>query len=89
MSGFRSWREMLLVEMREHGECFDDIISNTLSDEQMDFRFHCGYGGTRGGPFTAWTTNRVYFPVQYDGSEWVGSVARNPDGMPTGHMGGG
>lgn len=86
---FKSWREMLSVEMRDHGEVLDDLVSCTMTDEEMDKAFHRGYGSTNGIPFTAWTANRVYFPVQYDGAEWVGSVARNPDGVPTKHVGGG
>lgn len=31
----------------------------------------------------------VYFPLCYDGSEWVGSVSRNPNGVSTMHLGGG
>lgn len=32
----------------------------------------------------------VYFPLCYDGgSEWVGSVPRNPNGVLTMHLGGG
>ena len=44
--------------------------------------------GSEGKPFTIWTANTVYFPVVYDGAEWVGSVSRNPDGKPTDHQGG-
>lgn len=28
--------------------------------------------------FLAWTPTRVYFPVKYDGGEWVESAPRNP-----------
>lgn len=28
----------------------------------------------------------VYFPLCYDGSEWVGRVTRNPDGKATDHQ---
>lgn len=42
----------------------------------------------------AFTENYVLFPVEYDGSEWVGFVPRNPKNKnekwvePTGHYGG-
>lgn len=37
--------------------------------------------------FTAWTKNRVYFPVTHDGREWVDSVPRNPCNEATKHVG--
>ena len=51
-------------------------------------KFGNGFGAHEGIPFTMWTKKRVYFPVEYDGAEWVSSVSRNPDGEPTGHVGG-
>lgn len=84
-----TWRDELRSEMAEQGESFDDVEACTLSPEQLDAEFDDGFGGTQGEPFTVWTRNRVYFPVCYDGAEWVGSVARNPDGKPTQHVGGG
>ena len=84
-----SWREMLTESLKEAGESWDDVVSNTMTPEEMNVKFHSGYGGTEGIPFTVWTHNRVYFPICYDGSEWVESVARNPDGVATVHIGGG
>ena len=84
-----SWAEQLSMEMRDRGETLGDIVSTTLSDAELQAKFDGGYGGTEGKPFTIWTANTVYFPVCYDGAEWVGSVARNPDGKPTDHQGGG
>ena len=83
-----SWRievALLMVELEDKGP----LIACTLTDDEFDRRFDAGYGGTRGDPFTAWTETRVYFPVQYDGSEWVGSVPRNPCDEKSSHMGGG
>jgi len=51
--------------------------------------FYPGYGRPEGIPFTLWTHKRVYFPVQYDGSEWVTSVPRDPCEEVTSHVGGG
>lgn len=84
-----TWRQEISDAMSEAGETFADIDSITLSDEELDCEFDSGYGGENGLPFTAWTKARVYFPVCYDGAEWVTSVARNPDGKPTEHVGGG
>lgn len=66
-----------------------DVEANTMTEEEMAKNFDSGYGGTEGCPFTVWTKSRVYFPICYDGAEWVGSMSRNPDGKPTDHQGGG
>lgn len=84
-----NWKELLQEEMGFYNETFDDVVECTLTEEQLMKQFDCGYGGTEGESFTVWTTNRVYFPICYDGAEWVGSVSRNPDGKPTRHFGGG
>lgn len=83
-----NWKMMIFEEMKVRGETFEDIESNTLTNEEMEIEFHDGYGSSEGKPFTVWTKNTVYFPVVYDGAEWVGSVSRNPDGNPTDHQGG-
>ena len=84
-----TWRELLTAEMSLFRETWDDVVSNTLSPEEMDEEFDTGYGGVEGCPFTLWTKTRVYFPACYDGAEWVASVARNPNGSWTYHVGGG
>ena len=83
-----NWKELIQHEMKKQGETFEDLVECTLNDEELVVEFDNGYGGEEGKPFTLWTNNRVYFPVVYDGSEWVGSVSRNPDGKPTYHLGG-
>jgi hypothetical protein len=84
-----NWRTLLTSHMTLHGETLADIVSNTMTDEDMDIRFDNGFGGTEGAWFTVWTDKRVYFPTCYDGSEWVESVSRHPDGQATAHVGGG
>lgn len=84
-----SWKDMLIKCMSYNGETWEDVIDCTLSEELLNQKFDSGHGGTEGEPFTLWTNKRVYFPVCYDGAEWVGSVSRNPDGAPTSHVGGG
>jgi hypothetical protein len=84
-----SWRENITMAMQAHHEAWCDVEAHTLTEEQLDVRFDPGFGGEEGIPFTLWTKNHVYFPACYDGSEWVASVARNPDGNPTRHVGGG
>jgi len=61
---------------RDEGtELFTDFRD---AKEMLDYDFDDGYGGTNGPHFTAWTKDRVYFPVEYDGSENIASVPRNP-----------
>jgi len=83
-----TWKEGLEDAFEETGDSLDDI-ETTLSDDEMTEEFYAGYGGPKGTPFTAWSDDYVYFPVQYDGSEWVGYVPRHPNGEATRHWGGG
>lgn len=82
------WQYELQWAMACRGEDLTDLVANTLSAADMARTFDNGYGTIEGQPFTAWSTNYVYFPVCYDGSEYVSSVSRNPDGLPTTHIGG-
>lgn len=84
-----SWVKHISIEMDCQGETWEDVESITLSEEELHREFDSGYGGEEGEPFTIWTKKRVYFPTTYDGSEWCSSVSRNPDGVPTRHIGGG
>ena len=83
-----NWREMIRSEI--NGIEGEDVklVACTLSDEDFDRNFDDGYGGPEGSAFTAWTENRVYFPVCYDGAEFVGSAPRNPCDEATDHQGG-
>ena len=51
--------------------------------------FDAGYGAEEGVAFTAWSENYVYFPINYDGAEWVGHAPRNPCDIKMEHQGGG
>ena len=83
-----NWHNLITEEMEDQKETWEDVISCTLDDIELDRSFDNGYGGPEGKPFTLWTKNRVYFPICYDGVEWVGSASRNPDGQATEHLGG-
>ena len=83
-----TWRKGITGALEEMGESWKDIESITLDEAGLNQEFNDGYGLSEGLPFTAWTKNTVYFPIVYDGAEWVGSVSRNPDGKPTHHQGG-
>lgn len=79
-----TWRKELQRERLSHSD--GPLVANTLSEDELDVEFDAGYGGANGKPFTAWSAARVYFPVVYDGSEWVGSAPRNPCDEATGHQ---
>ena len=83
-----TWRKGLEEALTVNGEAWGDIEASTLTEEQLDEEFDDGFGGSEGCPFTVWTRKWVYFPCVYDGAEWVESVSRHPDGVPTEHVGG-
>lgn len=78
---------MLDEALEENGETWADVVSNTMTEADMEMEFDAGHGLIKGCKFTIWTERGVYFPVSYDGAEWVGNVSRNPDGKPTRHIG--
>lgn len=84
-----NWKHLIEARLEGHGESWKDVIANTLSQEEMLEEFDDGYGGTEGRSFTLWTAKRVYFPICYDGAEWVGSAPRNPCDEKCEHQGGG
>ena len=81
-----SWAEMLVEAMQKAGDA-GPLLHCTLTPEQMAARFCAGFGLCQGRPFTAWTEQRVYFPVDFDGSEWAASVPRHPCSEATVHVG--
>lgn len=83
-----NWYDELKAAIEEAGDDFGQM-SCTLSNDELKAEFDSGYGSTEGRPFTAWTHNWVYFPVQYDGAEWLGRAPRNPCDIATEHQGGG
>lgn len=66
----------------QHGDYdFDhqDAPIEQLEWNQVPEReFDAGYGGTEGEPYIAFTANYVYICVQYDGSEHMTGIPRNP-----------
>ena len=83
-----NWRKGLKDAFKETGDKFADMVT-TLTEEELDTDFDGGYGSTEGAAFTAWGEKFVYFPICYDGAEWVGYAPRNPCEFKTAHMGGG
>lgn len=84
-----TWKELIEEAMVARGETLADLVSNTLTSEEMAIEFYNDFGSEPAKPFTAWTNNNVYFPLSYDGAQSVGSVSRHPDGKPTEHQGNG
>ena len=78
-----TWRKLI-------ADCQNDdiIIYCTLTEKELDTEFDGGFGCSEGKPFTAWSNNWVYFPVVYDGSEWVSRVRRNICNEASLHVGG-
>lgn len=79
---------MLKQMMEEDGEDFDNRVC-TLDASALRLEFDAGYGMPNGQFFTAWGEFWVYFPLCYDGSEWVGHAPRNPGRVAMEHQGGG
>lgn len=82
-----TWRREIAKILSDRGLAWGDLLACTLSDEEMDRPFDAGWGSIEGAAFTAWTAELVLFPVVYDGTEWVGSVPRNPCDEATWHQG--
>lgn len=83
----KSWEDLFIFAFKDTGDNFDNL-KTTLSTEELKVKFNDGYGTSEGKDFTAWSDNYVYFPVVYDGAEWVGYVARNVCDTKTKHWGG-
>jgi hypothetical protein len=82
-----TWRQLLTEAAAERGEAFEQLTVS-IADGELDRPFRVGYGGTEGADFTAWGPVWAYFPLCYDGSEWVGSAPRNPCDVKMSHQGG-
>lgn len=80
-----NWRN-LIIQALMPGDSFEDLAI-AIDDGELDRIFDNGLGLIEGSPFTAWSRQWVYFPVVYDGSEWVGCVPRNPCAIQTKHQG--
>lgn len=75
---------------RTRGKADDTEGPVTLAPDLDAFvvEFDPGYGTSEGPTVLAWTETRVYFPVVYDGAEWMGSAPRNPQQDGQHHVGG-
>lgn len=82
-----TWDKHLRYEFSVTGDNYSKMVT-TLTNEELHKEFDSGYGGEEGTPFTAWGDKYVYFPVCYDGAEWVGYAPRNLCDIITEHQGG-
>ena len=82
-----TWRKLIQAEMNDwKDDSFDNFVAIDIgyrrwfnhNAPELDEEFDDGYGSSEGRPFTMWTHEWVYFPVVYDGAEWVGRAPRSP-----------
>jgi hypothetical protein len=64
------------------------IVAVAPDDAVLDVQFDGGYGSSEGPAVLVWTEERVYFPVVYDGAEYLGSAPRDPQPDGQRHVGG-
>lgn len=83
-----TWRAELASEMASN-EDPGPVIHVAPSEAVLDVEFDASYGNPHGAALLVWTEGWVYFPVFYDGSEWLGSAPRNPTPHGQPHVGGG
>ena len=86
MSDHTTWRQELEAAMEQAGDA-GPVIAYAPDPATFDVEFDGGYGGSEGPDVLAWTEARVYFPVVYDGAEWIESAPRNPRPEGQGHVG--
>ncbi|MGH3098473.1 MAG: hypothetical protein ACRDMV_21010 [Streptosporangiales bacterium] len=80
-----TWKTELAQTMQETGDT-SPVIAYAPDEAAFDIQFE--NGGSNGPDVLAWTKTRVYFPVVYDGAEWLGSAPRNPQAYGQHHVGG-
>ena len=70
-----TWRKLIKQQMDRNS---DTMVYCTLTEAELDVDFDRDFGLAEGIPFTAWGDSHVYFPLEHDGYECVGSAPRNP-----------
>lgn len=53
----------------------------------MQREFYSGYGTSLRTPFIAWSETHVYFPIVYDGAEWIERVPKKDGRYQHIHLG--
>jgi hypothetical protein len=81
-----TWRMLLDYARQKNQDTSEMVIYPPDLDLDREFNVDAPY--TQGEPFTAWSEDWVYFPVEYqEGYEGVSSVPRNPCDVATVHQG--
>jgi hypothetical protein len=83
-----TWEQELQAEMRKRNDP-GPVLFRAPNENDFNVTFCPGYGAEEGMPVLAWTEQRVYFPICYDGAEWMGSAPRNYQFEGQEHQGGG
>lgn len=75
-----TWKRLCLEEIERCGiaKNIDGPLIFTVDRAFLDLEFETGYDDTCVMGWCAWTRNRVFFPVTYDGEVVVRSVPRHP-----------
>lgn len=68
-----SYEDQTLNDYENKILSIEDVPTEIMTNEFSD-----GYGGNEGPNFTAWSSNYVYFPDNYDGSESIQWMPRQP-----------
>ena len=76
-----TWQDLIGAEMARRGDP-GPIIACTLTEAELLAKFDSDYGVPAGKPFLAWTADRVYFSIEYDGADGCESAPRNPPAKP-------
>lgn len=74
-----TWRAEISSAMVRNNDDWSKVEGVRIKDvKYLDQEFDSDWGSAQGQPFFLWTKNFVYFAQEFDGSEWAGSVPRNP-----------
>ena len=92
-----NWYQLIERQLEKVGDSFQNFIAlyykgkflinvDKMTELLKENIFDSTYGHLDGLPFTLWTNEYVYFPLKYDGSEYVGFAPRNPAMMSMDHQ---
>ncbi len=83
-----TWRAELDSAMKVEGDP-GPVVAVAPREDILDVAFDAGFGLPDGPAVLIWTERRVYFPLKYDGAEWLESAPRHPQPEGQKHVGGG
>lgn len=88
------WQELKnrgwLSDVNKNYEWHNTYPATDTFEEFLHKEFDDDYGGIEGDSFVILTKDWIYFPICYDGAEWIERVPRYPnDTFIPHHFGGG